>query len=245
MIIPGLDGITSFFQDIIPELTVNHHVLLFHLPWKNAAIEAQEYSFDMIASHLHKVIASELPSDAQVSLVGESFGGVVAQTYTLQHPEKVSKLVLLSSLAKTELTDEVLFKLKYVLPPVEFLGTYLHPFLAQALFAVVHSFDVIEPSEPFWARLFFIREAMFAHFPSVAARVAIVSHVDIREKVRHIQQPTLIVYGEDDTFTKPLSEELLQLLPHSQSTTLKGGHLCHITHPKEFSSLVLDFVGEK
>lgn len=56
------------------------------------------------------------------------------------------RLVLLSSLAKPELTPIVKFKADFVLPVVEAIG-FLVPFVAQSLFAVAHLPDVVRRDE--------------------------------------------------------------------------------------------------
>jgi hypothetical protein len=49
----------------------------------------------------------------------------VAQHYAFMYPEKTSSLVVLSSLAKTELPAEIEFKHKYLLPIIKAIGNFL------------------------------------------------------------------------------------------------------------------------
>ena len=46
----------SFPQEIIPELTVNFNVLMFHLPLRPAATPQVEYTLQYIASELGNVL---------------------------------------------------------------------------------------------------------------------------------------------------------------------------------------------
>ena len=95
---------------MIPELTTSHRVVVFYLPlskgpFAGADDSGKEYSFDFIAASLHSVLTElDLPS---VHLVGESFGGAVAQHFTLQHPDRVASLAIISSLCRTEVTPIV------------------------------------------------------------------------------------------------------------------------------------------
>jgi pimeloyl-ACP methyl ester carboxylesterase len=99
VIIPGLDGCVSFFQDVIPELTVEYNVIVFHLPLCDPSKDCSiSYTFPHISLELKKVL-DELKLK-RVSIIGESFGGVVAQQFAYQYPKHVSSLVLLSSLGK-------------------------------------------------------------------------------------------------------------------------------------------------
>jgi proline iminopeptidase len=173
--------------------------------------------------------------------VGESFGGVVAQWYATLYPDHVSSLVLLSSLAKTNLPPSIAWKADNLLPLLKGVG-YFAPGLAQRIFAQLHVDDVCEPSEPQFVKDLFIKEASSADFASVMARISLVRHLDIVEKSKSIRQPTLVVHGADDHFTKESSLELHGLIPSSTLRSLPGGHLPHITSPKEFADMIRSHV---
>jgi len=57
-----------------------------------------------------------------VSSPGESFGGIIGQHVAFNYPDIVDKLVVLSSLAKTELPPEIQWKLDYLFPIINNLG---------------------------------------------------------------------------------------------------------------------------
>jgi pimeloyl-ACP methyl ester carboxylesterase len=147
VVIPGLDGATAFFADVIPELTVNYHVVLFYIPLLPDGLNVSEYTFEYMATKLTYVL-DELQVQS-ANIVGESFGGIIGQHFAFMYPERVSKLVLFSSLAKTQLPPEIEWKVQNLLPVVSFLGK-LHPSWAQGLFAYLHADDVVEPSEPMY-----------------------------------------------------------------------------------------------
>ncbi len=150
----GLDGVTSFFTDVIPELSVNFNVVLYYLPLKKDSMLESDYTFEFIANDLIAVL-DELQL-SEVSLVGESFGGIVAQHAAFMFPSRVRKLVVLSSLAKTELPPEIEWKVQYLLPILRTVGGLL-PALGQRAFALIHAEDVVEATEPTFVRDLFIR----------------------------------------------------------------------------------------
>ena len=149
-------------------------------------------------------------------------------------------MVLLSSLAKTQLPPEIEWKVQWLLPIVKNLGE-LFPDVAQYLFARIHAEDVVEQSEPQYVRDLFVKEAAHAHFYSVMARIGIVHKLDIEEKTQSINTPTLIIHGEDDHFTRKDSLRLHELINGSQLLSLPGGHLPHITSPKRFAEMIVSF----
>jgi hypothetical protein len=64
----------------------------------------------------------------------------------------------------------------------------LHPTrFAQWLFAQFHVDDIMEPTEPRFVRQLFLKEASYAHFYSVMARIKLVSRLDIVEQVKVIR----------------------------------------------------------
>ena len=245
VIIPGLDGATSFFADVIPELFAASsgnndglQVIVFHLPLFDGRAS---YTFEFLSSSLAAILdeAMQIP-DAKVDIVGESFGGVIAQYFATMFPDRVASLCLLSSLAKTRLPPEVQWKLDNLLPIVKKLGS-LAPALAQSMFARLHVDDVIEPHESQLVKDLFVKEASAAHFASVMARIGIVSVLDQEQRARTISAPTLIVYGRDDHFTKEASLRLHELVPGSELRALEGGHLPHVSDPKGFAKLIVEF----
>uniref|UniRef100_A0A7S2XZC0 AB hydrolase-1 domain-containing protein n=1 Tax=Fibrocapsa japonica TaxID=94617 RepID=A0A7S2XZC0_9STRA len=244
VLIPGLDGCTSFFADVIPELTPKFHVVVFNLPladepFRKNPNRTEPYSFQYMAGELVSVMEELGLPEAYV--VGESFGGVIAQRLAIDYPRRVKKLVVLSSLAKTEMPPEVAFKAKYLLPVVETLGLAF-PGLAQTLFAYLHVDDVIEPHEPEWVKQFFKKEASWAHHYSVMARLKLVIPLNMAVEVGYLPHKVLIIYGQDDHFTRKGSEHLHQIIQASEIVAMPGGHLPHVTSPKLFAELVENFI---
>ena len=235
VVIPGLDGCTVFFSGVIPELVRDFFVVVYDLPFYHG----QNYTFSYLANDVAAAL-DELAIE-RAAIVGESFGGVVAQHVALEHSERVEALVLLSSLARTELTPVVKFKLHCLLPLVEFLGRAF-PGIAQTIFAKVHASDVVESSEPAWARSLFVKEASWAHHASVMQRIKIVAALDIEDRVPAIMQPVLLVRGADDSFTGHTTARLRSLLRRVDVVTLPGGHLPHVTSSHAFARVVCDFL---
>lgn len=230
VLIPGLDGITEFFADVVPELARRFRVLVYHLPLKGEADAAgARYDFAYLAQDLESVL-DEVHAD-RVHVVGESFGGVVAQTLALTYPHAVQTLTLISSAPHFELSR----KNKLLLP--------LFRITPMWLFARVHLGDVCEPHDPEWAKERFLRGASSADHASVFARAQIVSRVDLRARVPEIRCPVLMVVGAADRFTGRASREMQKQLPHARLVEIpNGGHLCHMTHPRAFLDALVPFV---
>jgi pimeloyl-ACP methyl ester carboxylesterase len=230
-LVPGLDGLTEFFSDVIPELARNHKVIVYHLPLRREADEcARQYSFEFIAEDLKSVL--EELGIAKAHIIGESFGGVVTQILALNHPDAVDRLVLISTAPKFDLS----VKNRLLLPFFRFIPMWL--------FARLHLRDVCEPHDPQWAKDLFVRGVSWADHASVLARAQIVSRVDLRARITEVKAPVLLVVGSSDRFTGQASRQMQQLLPGARLVEIPdGGHLCHVTHPEQFLDAVLPFLG--
>jgi pimeloyl-ACP methyl ester carboxylesterase len=138
---------------VIPELTASQRrVVVFHLPLLTRDMNESDYTFDYIASELKRVVVDKLhipkfhivgestnsPSQycpvcyVCVITIGESFGGIIGQHVAFNYPDIVDKLVVLSSLAKTELPPEIQWKLDNLFPIINNLGEsvlILHDFV--------------------------------------------------------------------------------------------------------------------
>ena len=111
VIIPGLDGCTVFFQGVVPELVRDFFVVVYDLPLYNG----QNYTFSYLAADVTKAL-DELAIE-RAAIVGESLRVASwRSTWPWNTLKRVAALVLLSSLAKTELTAVVKLKLHVLLP---------------------------------------------------------------------------------------------------------------------------------
>ena len=222
LLIPGLDGITEFFADIYPALSPQYRVIKYYLPLLDEAKEkGVEYTFDFIAADIKECL-DELGIETS-HIIGESFGGAVAMTFALNHPDMLNKLVVLSSAPRFDLSLKVKLQL------------LIFPFMPMWLFARLHLYEVCERNDPEWAKEMFVRNAAWADHKTVVRRARIVSQFDITDRVSAIEAPTLIMMGGTDQFTSKGSKMLNEMIENSELVVIEGyGHLCHMIAPEQF-----------
>lgn len=70
---------------------------------------------------------------------------------------------------------------------------------------------------------------------------------DLSDCAKKIPNPTLLIYGKDDTVTPAYEEGATfnSLIPGSRLEVLDGGHFCFSEHPEAFNKLIYDFLTEK
>jgi pimeloyl-ACP methyl ester carboxylesterase len=178
---------------------------------------------------------------AKAHVLGFSMGGYIAQSLALTHPNKVDKLILLSTA----------------------------PYVEGYLRAVVRSWMDVRRSN--LSREQFVRlQAPWLFSPellddtprlersilnSVNNPYAQQDHAflrqgqavldwDIQGRHAEIKQQTLVVCGKDDVVVPPRnSERLVQLLPNASLKFLSGAHLGAIEYANEYNAAFLEFLG--
>lgn len=93
MFLPGVGGTTRYWESRITPLAVTHQLLLVDLlgygrspkPWTT-------YSVERHVAELRHVLTGREP----FTLVGHSFGAIVAVAYAARYPQQVERLVLIS-----------------------------------------------------------------------------------------------------------------------------------------------------
>jgi pimeloyl-ACP methyl ester carboxylesterase len=181
---------------------------------------------------------------ARVCLVGSSYGGAVAATIALDHPELVEKLVLVGAVTNNKPTRYMLMRLFG--SPI--IGDILSPLvvgsrrlLRMRMKRVYdrHAWDLDE------------RRVQARHLPLATrgthrAIIRTVRRWDaerISRDAHLLIQPTLIVWGDNDREV-PLGdgERLQQEIPNSRLFVFRQcGHLPHEEYPAEFTKLVAQF----
>lgn len=91
------------------------------------------------------------------------------------------------------------------------------------------------------------RESMLGFHPVGFRAMARASAEDLREVLRHVKVPTLLVYGDRDVRAPlPVAEDLHAAIPGSTLAVLPGaGHVCSIEAPEEFTRAVRAFLSDR
>jgi pimeloyl-ACP methyl ester carboxylesterase len=209
----------------------NHTVILYdHRGHGKSDKPRWDYSVQALSSDLHSLI--QMLKFEKVTLVGFSLGGMAALMFTLQHPAKVAKLVLVGTTAKMAMSIYILYALRYILP--------------YRIFArIVSRIKIYKPSQEI------IKDNMSRAMkvPKHAAyrcMVEFTRNYDIRNRVSGIKVPTLIIVGAKDRTNLKASECLNREIEGSTLRVISdSGHSVMIEKLEEFNQLVQQFIAEK
>ena len=269
-----VDGARVHYQEFgdaaKPPIILIHGYTASVYVWKTVAPMLADAGFHVIAPDLLGFGYSEKPSwfdysiqsqarmvsrfmdrlgIGRTTLVGSSYGGAVAATITLDSPERVEKLVLVDAVINDDLKSHPILKL-VSLPGV---GEALTPFLSDSkTFLRYRMHNTLAKANHHMItedRIDSIRRPLFAadghHSLLATSRNWSANHVE--RNAHQINQPTLIIWGEEDTVI-PIKNgcKLHQEMLNSRFVVLKDcGHVPQEEKSELFTELVSEFCHDK
>jgi pimeloyl-ACP methyl ester carboxylesterase len=170
------------------------------------------------------------------SVVGHSFGGMVAAEVAATNPERVSRLVLIDPIGLWR--DDAPVKNWMVMAPAD---------LAKAVFA--------DPDGPVAQQLLAMpadREAQIDAQVQTMWSLACtgkfvwpIPDKGLKKRLHRIQAPTLIIWGKQDGLTPPVyAEEFASRIPGARVELVEGaGHVPQLEQAETVARLVRRFLG--
>ncbi|HEX8653452.1 MAG TPA: alpha/beta hydrolase [Pyrinomonadaceae bacterium] len=267
-----VDGVRVHYQEAgpadAPPIILIHGFTASTLVWKDVLLPLSDARFRVIAPDLLGYGYSEKPRrgeytiDAQArmilglmdqldiehaALVGSSYGGAVAATCALDHPERVSRLVLISAVTNDEPVQQPMAKLARA----RVLGDLITPLMidSRALSRWRQKKKIRPPDSP----LIYDEERLEGHhrpLRAASAHRAVLrtlrnwSACRIEQEAHRIHQPALLIWGEND-LEIPLrhGRQLQALMPDARLVVFRHcGHLPQEEYPREFTEVVTDFL---
>lgn len=183
-------------------------------------------------------LAHALPDGA--TLVGWSLGGQVALRAALDYPEKIARLVLLAATPKFLAADDW----QHGMAPHD-LDAFADALRAEPektllRFLSLQTRGMAEQKTMLHA----LRESLFATpqatDAALAAGLVILRDTDLRDEVRRLTQPALVVHGVLDTLTPPgAGAWLAATLPRAQHVEIgRAAHAPHLSHASEVAAAI-------
>ncbi|MBI3944555.1 MAG: alpha/beta hydrolase [Armatimonadetes bacterium] len=237
----GIAGTLHDFSLVMPLVARERRALAFDRPGHGYSTRpgGEPATAEVQARWLRAALAAQ--GVARPVVVGHSWGGALALSYTLQFPEEVAGLVLVASVAYPLRGYGPLLALARLLcAPVagnvllSTLAAPLGPVAAGRLLEAAFSPDAVLPGVAPRAAALWTRPA--------AARAAAEDGITLARSLRAmrpryptIRVPVHIVVGEEDRIVNPAehSYPLRHAIGHSRLTRLaRAGHAIPWTHPE-------------
>lgn len=228
--VPGIAGTTRLFALLEPRLVdAGFRVVALGHEGGPADVDALVRRAD-----------EAFPRDGVRVILGESFGGVVAQTFVRRHPTRATHLVLAGTFAHlgSRVRKGLADALSPLAPALEAVPDALLRFVRRTANATVNAEDPQALHDAYREEPAGEARGYFEN-----ARVALA--FDGRPWLADVQIPTLVVHGANDRLIpRARGEELARLVPGAELEIFEGtGHLPHLAHPERFTARLLRFVG--
>jgi 3-oxoadipate enol-lactonase len=235
----GLSQSTVAWFFMTPSFLSDYKVVLCDLIFQGQSDKGGEMrNFDQHAADI-KGLVDFLDID-KINVAGISYGSLVAQHMALNHPEKINKLILLSTFAnKTPYTDAIATAWGSALN----MGGYAHMFdiMLPTVLGENYFFNPLIPIETLKA------SKQNANTDAVALKKlmqATAERPDYREKLKAIKIPTMVIQGEQDLlFPIHMAKEVTDAIVGSKLEVVKGaGHTLNLEAIPQTIKLITEFI---
>ena len=207
----------------------------------------------------------------KISLLGHSYGGVLAQAYAFKYPEHLSHLILASTFASTREMNQVLQRIKNQMPPDKLALT--NAFEKAGLFGKGAAWEhgrypsryaTLAWGDGYFPKLYgarpdpnydpqagdtttawdVYREMWGSHGEFVID--GNLTGVEYLDKLPSIKVPTLILVGDHDLCDPSMSKEVNAKIKGSKLVILpNSGHMAFVDQPNLWNKTVAGFVNGK
>lgn len=228
VLLHGLFGALSNFKDLVDYFSANYKVIVPLLPLFE--LDIFHTTVGGLAKYVHRFMEARNYVDAH--LLGNSLGGHVALVYILRHPERIKTLTLTGSsgLFESGMGDSYPKRgnKEYIRKKSEL--TFYDPAMA---------------TDELVNEVFEITNNRIKVIKIIALAKSAIRN-NLGEELNRIQQPTCLIWGNNDTITPPfVAKEFNKLIPNSEIHFIdKCGHAPMMEVPSEFNVILESFLSK-
>ncbi|QES89989.1 alpha/beta fold hydrolase [Rhizosphaericola mali] len=226
LLLHGLFGELSNFDAVIDCFKDRYRIIVPVMPLLD--LDLIQTSVTGLARFVNKFV--ETLALEEIHLLGNSLGGHVSLIYVLKHPERVKTLILTGSsgLFENGMGDSYPKRGDYEYIKRKSGMTFYDPSLATK--------ELVD-------EVFEITNNRMKVIKIIALAKSAIRN-NLENELHNIQQPTLLIWGNNDIVTPPfVGEEFKKLIPNSELHFIdKCGHAPMMEVPEEFNKLLEPFL---
>jgi pimeloyl-[acyl-carrier protein] methyl ester esterase len=235
----GMHG--GIWSDAAAQLSQHLKVHCVDLPGHGTSAPLDVFTLDSVVDYL----AAQF--DQPVTLCGWSLGGQIALHWAMREPDKIKRLVLVTSTPCFAEREDWQFGM-----PQHILLQFAAD-LEKNHTATLRRFLGLQMrgSEGERELLAAMRESLFSrgepHMDALRGGLGILLNVDLRDVLPEIKQPALVIAGERDKLSSPqASNYLARKLANAREVEISGAaHAPFLSHREEFVMHVMNFLNER
>ena len=226
ILLHGLFGALSNFEPLVEHFKHTNKVVVPILPLFD--LDILHSTVGGLAKYVHRFL--ETRNYENVHLLGNSLGGHVALVHVLKHPERIKSLILTGSsgLFENGMGDTYPRRGDYEYIKKKTEVTFYDPKTATK--------ELVD-------EVFEITRNRLKVIKIIALAKSAIRH-NLGEELNNVKQPTLLIWGNNDTITPPfVAREFHRLIPNSELHFIdKCGHAPMMEVPDEFNAILHKFL---
>lgn len=247
VLVHGFNGPMSTFNHNVEEFVqAGFQVLAYDLYGRGFSDRPERtYDLDLFDRQLEELLV-KLEIKAPVTLIGSSFGCIVASEYSLKHPGQVERLVLIGPAGFPSPADRT-------------AGLLSIPLLSDYLYAVIGDRQMLGITRKYFVAPERFPEAEKAFREQISfkgykrAALSTLRHAPLRDysagwkRIGTSGLPVLLVWGREDvSFPWANHVDALKYMPQAQLVTVDAAaHLPQYEQPEVVNAAVLEFLGPR
>lgn len=231
VLVPGVAGTGQLFYRQVPSLARSHRVVTY-------ALRDTALSMSVLTADLVHVIDTVAPAGGRAVIVGESFGGAVALSFALAHPERVRALVILNSFPYFASQ----FRLRLALAGLAALPWGVMRVVRRLTAFRLHSRHTHRTDVKRFMEL-----TAAARRDGYINRLKLLVRYDVRDRLHEIRSPVLFLAAEEDHLVPAIAQAryMAERVPRAAVRILNGhGHICLIAPDLDLAQILADWQGD-
>jgi pimeloyl-ACP methyl ester carboxylesterase len=244
----GLGGQWQNWLENIPRAAQERRVIALDLPGFGLSPEPRDRITIPAYGRCVDALCEQL-SLGRVDVVGNSMGGFVAAEVAIQFPERVDQLILVSAagITSADIARRPILTVGRIAAAIATYGGARHRQIASRPKSRHLALSLVA-RYPSLLRADLAYEGFFKGTgkPGFDDALRASLEYDFRDRLPEIRQPTLIVWGENDSII-PVRDagEFERLIPDSRKVVMRNtGHIPMAERPETFNDLMMRFLVE-
>ncbi len=226
--VPGLDGTGLLFYRQARLLARRFRVITFRL-----RDDAQ--NMDRLVAEVARHLDAAAPDGTPAIVVGESFGGALAMSFALAHPERVHALVILNSFSR--ITPRI--KLFAAIAAARIVPWGAMRLMRRMTASRLHSSHTHGDE----IRRFLLLTRSTTRLGYIN-RLRILTRYDLQRLLKHIHVPTLFLAADEDHLIPSVQQATFMSarVPNAAMRVLRGhGHGCFLAPDLDLDAILRDW----
>ncbi len=240
LLITGLGGDLQSWALTAPELSRQFYVVTFdNRGAGRTSAPDRPYTIEGMADDAAGLL--EALGIEKAHVIGFSMGGYIAQEMALRHPDRVNKLVLLSTAPDIDGYGRAVIR---ALTTVRKTNVSRDGFV-RVMAPYIYSTEFLQDEERVERA---VHNSLANPYPqqdhAYLRQADAVLRFNALPRLKDLKHEALVIHGEEDRLVPPANgQRLADALPSATYKELPGGHVGAFEHPAEYNEAFMEFLG--